>query len=129
MHVLIHGNRGSVVMDRLRKELYRVASLARIEEYSTLEVLSTRLRKPPMNQIIAVLLAETREDLSGLLSIRDFLQDILIILIVPDRDKITISSAHALRPRYLTFSDSDFKDVAAVLERMLERMESRITGE
>jgi len=129
MHVLIYGNRRSIVTDRLRKELYRVVSLERVEEYSTLRSLSNRLRMPPMNQSIAVLLALSREELAGLLSIRDLLHDILVILIVPDRNKDTISSAHAIRPRFVTFADSGFADVAAVLGKMLERMESGIAWE
>ena len=129
MRVLIYGNRRCIVMDKLRKELYRVVPPEQVEECSTLESFSNRLRMPPMNQIIAVLLAVSREDLSGLLSIRDLLYDICIILIMPDRDRSTISSAHDLRPRYLAFSDGDFKDVAAVLGKMLDRMESRIREE
>ena len=112
-------------MDRLRKELYRAIPPERTEEYSTLEGLSNGLRRPMMGQVVVLLLAETREALAGLLSIGDLLQDMLIILIVPDRDKDTVSSAHALWPRYLTFSDSAFADVAAVVGKMLENMDSK----
>jgi hypothetical protein len=129
MHVLIYGNPRSIGMDRLMKEVNRVVSPERVEECSTLEGLSNRVRMSPMNQTIAVLLAASREDLSDLLSIRDFLNDILVILILPDRNKDTISSARVLWPRFVAFADSDFGDVAAVLGKMLELMESRITGE
>jgi hypothetical protein len=42
-----------------------------------------------------------------------------IILIAPDRDKETIAIAHRLRPRLLTYIDSDFADVFTVLANMI----------
>jgi hypothetical protein len=124
MHVLVYGNQGSIVTDRLKTELYGVVPPERVEEYSTLESLSNGLRRPLLGRAIAVLLAASREDLSGLLSISDLLHDILVILILPDREGDTISTGHKLYPRYLTYADVDFADVADVLGKMLEIMDN-----
>ena len=35
------------------------------------------------------------------------------------REEDTVSKGHLLRPRYLTYADGDFEDVAAVLEKIL----------
>jgi hypothetical protein len=120
MHVLIYGNQGNIVTDRLKEAIQNVVSMEQLEEFHTLESLSKGLRRPLLGRAIAVLLAVSREDLSGLLSIRDLLQDILVILILPDREKGTISKGHLFRPRYLTYADGDFKDIAAVLGKMLK---------
>ena len=42
-----------------------------------------------------------------------------IILIAPDREKGTIAIAHRLRPRLLTYIDSDFADVFTVLTKII----------
>ncbi|NVM57217.1 MAG: hypothetical protein HWN51_03755 [Desulfobacterales bacterium] len=68
---------------------------------------------------IAVLLAASREELSDILSIRDLLTDIRVILVLPDRDDDTIAKGHTLRPRFFTYADSDFVEIAAVLSKML----------
>jgi hypothetical protein len=39
-------------------------------------------------------------------------------LILPDDDPGTTVLAHTLRPRLITYRDSDFLDVASVLSRM-----------
>jgi hypothetical protein len=81
--------------------------------------LSRRLRQPRHNLAVAVLVAASRQELLELLSIRDLLDGIRIILVLPDRQDDTIAKGHRLYPRFLTFADSDFLDVAAVLSKML----------
>jgi hypothetical protein len=125
MHVLVYGNQGNIVTQRLKEAIRRVVPLKHVEEYQTVESLSNGLRRPLLSQAITILLAENRGDLAGLLSIGDLLWDIPLILILPDSDEETISTAHTLRPRFLTFADSDFADLAAVLGKMLEYLDSR----
>ena len=54
-----------------------------------------------------------------MLSLRKLLSDLRLILILPDRDRDTVMSAHALRPRFLTYADGNLDDIAAVLRKML----------
>jgi hypothetical protein len=42
-----------------------------------------------------------------------------LILIVPDQDDETLTNAHKLRPRFLSFSKNDFSDAASVLAKMI----------
>jgi len=49
----------------------------------------------------------------------DWLWDTRIILILPDRDRETITNGLKLRPRFFTYADEDFGEVAAVLAKML----------
>ena len=53
------------------------------------------------------------------LLIRDLLADIPVILILPDRKKETIHLGHKLCPRFLSYTDSNFSDVALVLSKMM----------
>jgi hypothetical protein len=40
------------------------------------------------------------------------------ILIIDDEYPKTIADGHVLQPRFVTFNDSDFSDVASVLKKM-----------
>ncbi|MBU0767596.1 MAG: hypothetical protein KJ687_00670 [Proteobacteria bacterium] len=47
-----------------------------------------------------------------------------IILILPDGDNETTTMGHTLFPRYLTYADGVFKDVEAVLKKMIQQEHS-----
>ena len=85
----------------------------------TIDTLSLKLRKSLGELTIAILLAESQEELLDLLALRDLFWNLRIILIIPDRKSETVAMGHMLRPRFLSYADGDFSDVAAVLEKML----------
>ena len=82
--------------------------------------LSERLRQRRGDLTVVVLYVSTREELAEILALGDWLHDLRILLILPDRDKDTISQGITLRPRYFSFADTDFSDVSAVLGKMLK---------
>ena len=86
--------------------------------FQSLDEFSCRLVLSSDNRRIAVLLLPSRQDLLSLFTIYDLLLDIRLILILPDRQADTIGMAHALHPRFLSYTDNNFKDVSAVLKRM-----------
>jgi hypothetical protein len=108
--------------ERLQKviEEFVPKNKVNVEVYRNIENLSRRLRQPANDLPIAVLLAARREDLTDILSVRHLLCDVRIILILPDREENTISQGHILRPRFMSYTDSDFADVFAVLGKCLE---------
>jgi len=85
----------------------------------TIDDLSERLLQPKNDLAIALLLAEKRGDIRELLSVSNLFRNTRIILVAPDRDKATIAAAHLLRPRLLTYSDSDFADVFTVMTKII----------
>jgi hypothetical protein len=81
--------------------------------------LSTRLRKPRSNVKVAVLFALSREEIIRILSLGDLMADVKSILILADDDRDTIMKAHTLRPRYVTWVDTDFRHIVNVLRNMV----------
>ena len=104
---------------QLRKMIEHVVPNENTEMYSTIDTLGKRLRRPSYNIAVAVLLISSREELRDVLSIRHLFDNIKIVLILPDRKNETIVIWHKLRPRFLSYTDGDFKDIAAVLKKML----------
>ena len=68
---------------------------------------------------IAVLYLETRRDLLDVQSLSDCLGDMKLILVLPDGDPLTVSQAHTLRPRFITYKDYSFDDLGMVLKQMV----------
>jgi hypothetical protein len=117
MNVLFYGT--GAAGERLEQILRGLVSEDNLEICKTFDGLSERLRYPKEDTPVAVILAENEDDLLMILVISRLLYDLRFILILPDRDEPTIAIGHSLRPRYLSYSDSDFSDVAAVLGRMI----------
>lgn len=119
-NVIMFVNEGcGVVGRRLQKAIEAVVSIEYLEILKSTKELSKRLNRFPNGIDIAVLLAENEDRLSELLSLRDFLKDVRVILILPNRERETISKGHVLLPRLLTYTDEDFVDIAVVLGKMV----------
>ncbi len=107
---------------RLQRVLEVLVKQTDIEVFRNVEDLCVGRRRPNdgFTETIAILLASEPKDLQALLSIREWIADLRLILILPDREKGTISKGHLFRPRYLTFADGDFLNVAAVVAKMID---------
>ncbi len=116
--IFYSGQRGEP-SERLLKVIEIIFSRRNTCLYSTIEDLAGALLKASNTSTIILLHASSDEDLLQLLELRELLLDKKIILILSDRDHNTISMGHALRPRLMSFHDSDFFEVAAVLTRMV----------
>lgn len=75
--------------------------------------------------LMTILLPADIEELMRIIALQNLFGDIPIILILPDRQKNTIALGHKLRPRFVAYADGDFSDVATVLLKMKDKIESR----
>jgi len=98
-----------------------------IEHFSSLEDFSRSLRRPLLGESLALIVASNKQELERLVSLNRLLRDLRLILILPDHDRDSVVMGHMLRPRFLSFSDGDLTDVAAVLAKMLA-INPRIQG-
>ncbi|MBC8392466.1 MAG: hypothetical protein H8E17_07875 [Deltaproteobacteria bacterium] len=127
MNLLLYARDQNGSGKQLRRAVETVFPLNHIEICRTFEVLSGRLHQPRNGLEIAVLYAVDTADLTNLVSLQNVLEDFRIILIVPDNERDTISQAHTLRPRFLTYAGGNFEDVAMVLAKMIENLKSSNT--
>jgi len=121
MNILFYSPTTDDVEIRLHKAIAAVTQKDDIEVYRTINSLSRRLLHSTESRVVAVLLAASREHLSELISINDMLSKASIILILPDSEPETVALGHILLPRFLSYNNSDFMDVAAVLSKMLSK--------
>ena len=125
MDILLYTKKENRAGMHLRRVIESLVFEGKTEAYDSIEAFGIRLRRTLREEAIAVLLAANREELLEFRSIGDFLNDIPLILIIPDCDRDTVHTAHTFTPRFLSQTDSDFKDVAAVLKKMLANKHSR----
>jgi hypothetical protein len=105
--------------ERLKKVIQSLVPKEKLEVYGSIEGFSDRLRRPAEDIPVAVIVAANEDDLLSILSISHLLYDVRFILILPDREDGTIAIGHSLRPRFLGYIDSDYRDVTAVLGKMI----------
>lgn len=95
----------------------------RIERFETVGDFQERLKKPREEPTCAMLFAPDRQDLIDLLSIQHLFRNIPIILVISTRNHDTISMAHRLRPRFLSYfaplsTEINTEEILAVLHKM-----------
>ncbi|MFH1980806.1 MAG: hypothetical protein ABIL58_03070 [Pseudomonadota bacterium] len=66
---------------------------------------------------MVVLIIDTDTLLDHFIANRKFLDGHRLLLVLPDCDLKTVSKAHQLFPRFITYLDSDFKDISEIVEK------------
>ncbi len=98
-----------------------------VEIHATIDGLSNRLRKFCRGQMIVIIITASRNELMNVVLLKDLLTDIPTILILPDHSQETFSKGAKLVPRYVSYIDSDFREIRLVMEKILTRYEKNNT--
>lgn len=120
MDILLYSPYTNGIAERLQQAVGELVPEEKIGICRTINSLSNHFRQP-LGPRVVILLTDDESDLSELVSIRDLLWDVRIILILPDRKEGTIAKGHTLRPRFLSYADSDPVEVVTVLGKMLRK--------
>ena len=78
-----------------------------------------QLRTFSGSQRIAVVLMADRSLLQDLFHLKDLFEDLSLFLVLSDHLPDTLSAAHRLHPRFLTFMDEGGDDLLGVLESFI----------
>lgn len=119
MKVLLYSTDQGVLSKRVLSILQRAASREQVEVFRDIHYLMQRLSLNLPDISILILLVQRQQVLSDLLLIRNHIIGHRVIMVLPDQEPETLSRAHLLYPRYLSYMDSDFKDLNAVLDKMI----------
>ncbi len=116
--VLYTGSKDKKTEKRFLNKISSDFSCEKIEMFNNMADFKRKIYSFPREIDVVVVLAQDDSQLSDLLRYRDALDDIEIILILPDQNKDTVSKGMSLYPRFLAYTDSDFADVSAVLAKL-----------
>lgn len=104
---------------QLQKAIAPMTSIQNITCYRSVKKLAERLHQLPQKIAVAIFLIKNKDQLFELVALGEILDNVPIILVLPDRDRKIITKAHQLRPRFLAYADCDFNNISKVLEKML----------
>ncbi len=76
------------------------------------------------NGDVMILFAANDSELQHLLTMHDKFEEFRVILILQDHTTETVSMSHTLKPRYVTFAESNITN----LEKVISKMQSQTEG-
>jgi hypothetical protein len=93
----------------------------RVEIYKDIGTLSHKIKQPHRNKTVAVICAETFEDLVDIYMIKHLFSRVAFILILPDNEKDTLAMGSLLRPLFTFSIGSNISDINTALQRLMAR--------
>lgn len=126
MKILFYLPEPAATDQRFQRLVDQVNLKATAEVIRTLNHLDLRLRQPKYDLAFAVLFAQSTQGLEDLMRLGDLLNDLKIILILPDKDRETVLRGHKIFPRFVTDISDDFWMLEAVIEKMLNNLDPNL---
>ncbi len=105
--------------EKVKRILEILVAADSFEIFSTLPDFERFLRHDLTSGHLIILHASLMQHLEQFVSLREWLIDHRVILILPDHSRDNIIRGHMLRPRFITYNDSDYLEMAAVLQNLL----------
>jgi hypothetical protein len=125
MHILICTSSATAAGHKLQRRLRTSTGVEHCDLFTSVASLNTRLRRPMRPAAIGILIPGHARDLLCFAAMRHLMGDMRIVLVLPDSRPQTISDGHALHPRFISYADSDLKDVEAVVAKMVATLQGR----
>jgi hypothetical protein len=123
MNVIFYSGRAKKAAAEIERIIEMFVPGKLLKTFNRLDAFTLWLNKSSKwgEKTVLVLIAGDKKELSALVELIDLFQNhsFAIILILPDHDNDSISMGHKLTPRYLSYIDSDFTEVGAVLDKIL----------
>ena len=124
MSVIVYNSINNSNFERLYRTLEGELPDEYLEKFDTIRGFSERICHMNRGKLILIIVPYDMEDFNRLFSIKKNLNDIRIILVLPDRSAKIVSAGYKLRPRFISYADSDFYDVTTVIKRMMKLIEN-----
>jgi hypothetical protein len=124
MKVLLYTVRENGVAVAIEKWAQSVISPEHFGICRSLKELENTLRQLSFRCRLAILNINGAEEMDGLIRMKNLLDDIRIILIVPDVTKDLARKGYQLYPRFMTDSHIDTNQLASVIQKNLDYLNS-----
>ena len=118
MNIFLYAKRMEGPGRKLHSVIASLAGPDEIEVFTTIADLARRLYPFGHADRTAVFLTTDRDELLEVFSIANMLQQLRSILVLPDRKPDTLKIGYLLRPRFISYADSGFFEVQAVLRQI-----------
>lgn len=119
MRILYYAAPGNEEGDKLGRTVKTSFPEAEVEHHTTVEVFAERLLQKIDAKTVAFVRADSEQDLIDLYYIQHLLRKVLFVLLLPDRERLTIAMGHRLHPSYMCFADGEQSEIVAALTSIL----------
>lgn len=117
MDVLVFANPRDPEKERFLREISRIPHLSPTFVLAR-EGLRSLLRGKAFSRRVIVFFAYEPADLNLALSLKEYLSDTRVIMVLHQTDAESVKQGLSLSPSFLTYANSDFSDIVAVLEKI-----------
>ncbi len=115
-------NTGKRVENIIHTQVPRI----QVKTCNSINLFSELFRQPLNNISVAILLITSKDELVQFNLIKTFLDNIRVILILPDRQKNTLALGHKLKTSFISYVDNDLQGVVSVLEQIQRKTAKEI---
>ena len=121
MHVFLYIPKQIFSGRKLRQLVEEKVEQIKLMSFVNLSKMGSQLKLSVKSGDIVIFLAATDCEIDRLLDMQEFLEDVRLILILPDSSAETVAKGHLLRPRFLTCANHDMAEISSVLEKMIQK--------
>jgi hypothetical protein len=118
----------SAQKDSDEQRLLQRISFTHVDLCRSIDQLKSCLNVPREMRKIVILVISDHDEMIRISKLIESYPDLLMIVILNQDLFATARDVHKLRPRYITYKDGDFQDVAAVLSRIINHYSSVINS-
>ncbi|MBU2551987.1 MAG: hypothetical protein KKB20_26490 [Proteobacteria bacterium] len=120
MNMLFYAAEVTDDTQRLEELIQTTLDMENIEVFRNIEAFMSGLKRPRLYPALALIATASRSELLDITRLEPLLDDVKIVLILPDCEDETLALGHRLRPRYMSFAGDRMEDVAAILKKMMD---------
>jgi len=120
MSVLLYLPKKEKTEDELLRIIQEAIPDQVIEICSSIGGLSDKLHQPVPDVSVAVLYVKNRAELMEIIYFNDLLDELKVVLVLPDSDLDVLEKAYILCPRFIAVAENDFKHLGSVLKKMTD---------
>lgn len=118
MNIVVYAHAENPSYQRLNHAIASLALGRQQEVYGKVSLFLQRFRIMGQHPDIIIIMPDAQEELDTLIHHRELFESTRTIVILPKREDAILSQGHKLRPSFMTFSDGDFGEIAAILEHL-----------
>lgn len=118
MTVLLFANDFLEYGKHLRQKIEKICDFGQLIECREISQLTEHLLSRAVDVRVGIFCVQHEFDLDRLLLMQHLLESVFVILILPNIDDDLIAKCHRLRPRFISYPDTQFEDVVAVMNHL-----------
>lgn len=118
MNILIHSDQDCRIGKLIRRKVSDEFPQIQVFQAQSIRLLLEKLSRPLHEVRAVVLVAKDRSDLIELQESKSILEDIKLLLVLPETGHDMMELGLKLHPSYICYSNSDFNDISSVIEKL-----------